>query len=280
MTTKNLTPYSSSADDAAPFDAIRETRADGSEFWSARRLMPLLGYRSWQNFQVAIARARVTAQSAGYNVAEHFTDVSKMAAGGGPPTANCELSRLAAYYVAVCSDDTKPEVQAAKTYFVHRTRQAEVIEIALEGANEFDLMRQQTMVINRLIDRLEAHDREIAEASALAVESSLQSQEALAQAKEAMESARLTAEQLNTTAQSLANLTAKKFLSTRKLPPDTDFGDFVRRLGREATRLCGQREIERTDIPHPEFGSVGAYPKEILKEAYRNLTTGQTEFDW
>lgn len=30
--------------DGSPFDAVRRTRADGSEFWSARDLMPLLGY--------------------------------------------------------------------------------------------------------------------------------------------------------------------------------------------------------------------------------------------
>ena len=29
---------------ASPFDAIKRTRDDGTEFWSARALMPLLGY--------------------------------------------------------------------------------------------------------------------------------------------------------------------------------------------------------------------------------------------
>lgn len=28
----------------SPFDSIRKTRKDGSEYWSARDLMPLLGY--------------------------------------------------------------------------------------------------------------------------------------------------------------------------------------------------------------------------------------------
>jgi DNA-damage-inducible protein D len=276
MTLKNLT-----ADDGtAPFDAIREVRADGSEFWSARRLMPLLGYLSWRNFEVAITRAKAAAKDAGYDVAEHFDDVIKMTGEGGPPAANCEFSRLAAYYVAVCSDDNKPEVRAAKTYFVHRTRQAEIIEVAVQGANEFDLIRQQAMLIIEVSHRLEAHEKKLAEATALAVESSLQSREALDTAEKAMQETRRTAAHMNAAAQALANMTAKKFLSTRKLPPDTDFGDFVRRLGREATRLCGQRGIERTDIPHPEYGTVGAYPKEVLQEAYQNLTTGQSEFEW
>lgn len=38
----NIVPFPSGA--VSPFDAIREVRDDGTEFWSARVLMPLLGY--------------------------------------------------------------------------------------------------------------------------------------------------------------------------------------------------------------------------------------------
>ena len=34
----------------SPFDAIRRTREDGTEYWSARDLMPILGYEKWERF--------------------------------------------------------------------------------------------------------------------------------------------------------------------------------------------------------------------------------------
>jgi DNA-damage-inducible protein D len=268
---KDLTPYNGDGDSGSPFDAIRETRSDGSEFWSARRLMPLLGYRSWQNFQLAITRAKTLAGGAGYVVKEHFNDVINLAAQGGNPTANVELTRRAAYYVAVCSDDRKPEVQAAKIYFVHRAREAEVAGSMLQvPTNDFDLMRQQLKMMATFVDRFEAQERAIAEATSIAVESSVTSQEALTKAEEAVAAARITAEQMNAAAQELANITARKFASTRKLEVNNEF---IRRLGKEATRLCIDRGIERTEVPHAQYGSVGTYPEEILDEAYQNLIT-------
>ena len=39
---------------ASPFDSIKRVRPDGSEYWSARDLMPLLGYIEWRKFDGAI----------------------------------------------------------------------------------------------------------------------------------------------------------------------------------------------------------------------------------
>jgi DNA-damage-inducible protein D len=47
-----------------PFDAIRHISASG-EFWSARELMPLLEYSSWQRFEEAIQRAMADCAKAG-----------------------------------------------------------------------------------------------------------------------------------------------------------------------------------------------------------------------
>lgn len=50
---------------ASPFDAVRKTREDGTEFWSARDLMPLLGYDKWERFKGSIERARLTLTNQG-----------------------------------------------------------------------------------------------------------------------------------------------------------------------------------------------------------------------
>ena len=54
---------------ATPIDAIRHISASG-EFWSARELMPLLEYSSWQRFEEAIQRAMADCAKAGRDVAD------------------------------------------------------------------------------------------------------------------------------------------------------------------------------------------------------------------
>lgn len=111
------------SDAGSPFDAIRQVRADGTEFWSARDLMPLLGYDRWENFESAIERAMIAAEVQGCNVADLFRGVTKK--GAGRPQQDYELARFAAYLVAMNGDPRKPEVAAAMAYFAVRTREAE-----------------------------------------------------------------------------------------------------------------------------------------------------------
>lgn len=56
----------------SPFDCIRRVTPEGREFWSARDLMPLLGYEKWERFADAITRAKISARNAGYDPAEQF----------------------------------------------------------------------------------------------------------------------------------------------------------------------------------------------------------------
>lgn len=111
-------------DDESPFDRIKQTREDGSEFWSARDLMPLLGYPEWREFQPAIGRAMTTAQNQGHIVDNLFGVNPEKTA--GRPRENFHLTRFAAYLVAMNSDPRKPEVAAAQAYFAIKTREAEV----------------------------------------------------------------------------------------------------------------------------------------------------------
>ena len=41
------------------FEDIKQIRADGTEFWSARELAPALEYTKWDNFQNVIKRAMI-----------------------------------------------------------------------------------------------------------------------------------------------------------------------------------------------------------------------------
>ena len=123
----------------SPFESIRRFREDGSEFWSARELMGLLGYEKWERFEGVLDRAKISADAqgdwlpgAGNPIREvqegHFRDASiETTSGKGKLqlAADVHLSRFAAYLVAMNGDPRKPEIAAAQRYFAIRTRQAE-----------------------------------------------------------------------------------------------------------------------------------------------------------
>lgn len=137
----------------SPFDAIRQTRPDGSEFWSARDLLPLLGYDRWEHFVPAIDRAMATARNQGMDVETLFPVNREKTA--GRPRADFHLTRFACYLVAMNGDPRKAEVAAAQAYFAIQTRVAET-KPALAGA---ELLAHAVLEAQQM---LASKDKEIA----------------------------------------------------------------------------------------------------------------------
>jgi len=114
----------------SPFDAIRRVRDDGAEYWSARDLMPLLGYPEWREFRPAIERAWLSASAQGHRPESLFGVITEKS--GGRPREDINLARFAAYLVAMNGDPRKPEVASAQQYFAVRAREAEVASAELD----------------------------------------------------------------------------------------------------------------------------------------------------
>lgn len=168
------------SDSGSPFDAIRQIRADGTEFWSARDLMPLMGYARWENFETPIRRAMKTAENQGMDVATLFLRSQEKTA--GRPREDFELARYAAYLVAMNGDPNIPKVAEAQHYFAVRTREAETapqqptflipktyagaLRAAAEQAERAELAEQQNKMLEAriekdapLVAKAEAHSR-------------------------------------------------------------------------------------------------------------------------
>jgi DNA-binding Lrp family transcriptional regulator len=115
----------------SPFESIRQTDVSGNEFWSARDLMVLMGYKSWQKFSGVIDSAKENVETVVGQVSHHFNPTDKMVKrpqGGGAAQLDYKLSRLACYHVALCCDSRgNDSVKAAKHYFAVKTREAEVV---------------------------------------------------------------------------------------------------------------------------------------------------------
>jgi len=104
---------------------------DGEEFWFARDLQGLLGYAKWENFAKVVDKAKISCQSAGNSVEDHFPDVRKMVdigSGAERPVDDVALTRYACYLIAQNGDPRKVEIAFAQTYFAVQTRRIELIE--------------------------------------------------------------------------------------------------------------------------------------------------------
>ncbi|MFA5855040.1 MAG: DNA damage-inducible protein D [Candidatus Gracilibacteria bacterium] len=97
------------------------------EFWSARDLMPMLGYSTWRQFSEAIDRAKEACRLSHQPMENHFLPAPAKSS-GGRPQENIFLTRYACYLIAQNGDPRKPEIALAQTYFATQTRKQELLE--------------------------------------------------------------------------------------------------------------------------------------------------------
>lgn len=144
-----------------PFDVYRQEREDGTEFWSARDLMGLMGYSQWVTFENPLKRAMKAAENQNLQVEANFYRSLKVGTAGKMKQTDYELSRFAAYLVAMNGDPNKPEVASAQAYFATRTRQAETQQpVELTGK---ELMARALVEAQSTIQELETARAEAVE---------------------------------------------------------------------------------------------------------------------
>ena len=129
-----MTPQLSLLNINQSLNEIKRTEQD-LEYWSARELMPLLGYTTWRMFSKALERAKESCKKSDQSVKNHFVGADKMVTTGSGAVRNIEdylLTRYACYLVAQNGDPRKVEIAQAQTYFAIQTRKQELNEQYLE----------------------------------------------------------------------------------------------------------------------------------------------------
>ena len=121
-----MNQLTTSIESASPFDSIKRYRENGSEYWCARELMPLLGYKKWERVPDVINRAKIACENSGNSSIGNFFEEARKTQGRA--AQDWELSRYAAYLVAMNGDPRKSEIAAAQSYFAVKTNQAEVFD--------------------------------------------------------------------------------------------------------------------------------------------------------
>jgi hypothetical protein len=131
----------------SPFDLIRRYDQKGNEWWSARDLQKMLGYRRWDKFIVVVEIGSENLESTGVDVISHVIPTGELSTASDPvPLQDYKLSRIACYHIALaCDSRGKPEVKAAKHYFATKTREAELMLPALSEKLEIARLDNESL---------------------------------------------------------------------------------------------------------------------------------------
>lgn len=126
------------------FEDIKRTREDGTEYWLARELAPVLDYVQWRNFSAVLKRAMIACDNSGHNVSGDFAEVSKIVEAGATTKSitDYELSRYACYLIVQNGDPRKEVIALGQTYFAIQTYRQELAD----HFNELDEDRRRLVV--------------------------------------------------------------------------------------------------------------------------------------
>jgi DNA-damage-inducible protein D len=113
------------------FEDIKHLRADGGEYWLAREFSVELDYVQWRNFTKVLDKAKLACKNSGFDVDDHFAEVSKtisMPKTASKQVLDYELSRYACYLIVQNGDPRKEVIAHGQTYFAIQTRRQEVAD--------------------------------------------------------------------------------------------------------------------------------------------------------
>jgi DNA-damage-inducible protein D len=129
------------------FDSIKHLSPYNVEYWEARELMPLLGYKTWREFQGAIKRAMTSCEATRNVITDQFVSSYKLinaAKGAKREVQDYSLSRVACYLIAMNGNPRLPEIAAAQRYFAISTRKNEMHQLLQEHGERIQMRLQVT----------------------------------------------------------------------------------------------------------------------------------------
>lgn len=121
------------------FEDIKHITEDGIEYWLARELQKILGYKEWRNFLKVIEKAKTSVEATNIGVPDHFVDINKMVDIGSGTTRKIDdimLTRYACYLIVQNGDPRKKMIALGQQYFAVQTRKQEIIEKDFEELTE------------------------------------------------------------------------------------------------------------------------------------------------
>lgn len=127
------------------FESLKRINEHGAEYWSARDLQKLFGYKEWRKFEGSVKKAMISCQESGNPQEYHFVGAANMIKTGKGAERNAKdyhLSRFACYLIAQNGDPRKSEIATAQQYFAVQTRKQELNELLAADLERLELRKQ------------------------------------------------------------------------------------------------------------------------------------------
>ncbi len=137
------------------FEDIKHIDEMGNEYWEARELGQILGYKEWRYFSAVIEKAQIACSQSNNNINSHFGVNTKIVKAGVSTKAiiDYKLSRYACYLIVQNANPKFEAVALGQTYFAVQTRKMELTEEEYNNLTEDEkrlYRRKQTKDGNKI----------------------------------------------------------------------------------------------------------------------------------
>ena len=141
------------------FENIKHIDNDGNEYWYARELQQILGYKEWRYFSAVIEKAQIACSQSNNNINSHFGVNTKIVSAGKAtkPIIDYRLSRYACYLIVQNANPKYEAVSLGQTYFAVQTRKMELTEEEYGRLTEDEkrlYRRRQTRDCNKILYKM------------------------------------------------------------------------------------------------------------------------------
>ena len=141
------------------FEEIKHIDENGNEYWEARELQQILGYKEWRYFSAVIEKAQVACSQSNNNINSHFGVNTKIVEAGATKKSiiDYKLSRYACYLIVQNANPKFKAVALGQTYFAVQTRKMELTEEEYSKLSEDEkrlYRRKQTRDGNKILYKI------------------------------------------------------------------------------------------------------------------------------
>ena len=138
------------------FDEIRHVDEYGNEYWEARELQQILGYKEWRYFSTVIEKAQIACSQSRNNINSNFGVNTKIVKTGvsAKTIIDYKLSRYACYLIVQNANPKYEAVALGQTYFAIQTRKMELTQEEFAKLSEDEkrlYRRKQTVDGNKVL---------------------------------------------------------------------------------------------------------------------------------
>ena len=106
------------------FETIKHIDKSGNEYWEARELQQILGYKEWRYFSSVIEKAQIACSQSNNDINSNFGVNTKIVKTGVSTKTiiDYKLSRYACYLIVQNANPKIKTVALGQTYFAIQTR--------------------------------------------------------------------------------------------------------------------------------------------------------------